>query len=135
MEQSIHLEDDGMCYACGKKNEKGLHLEFSFFEKEKRIETTFLPSSFHQGWKGVVHGGIVATVMDEAMAKLVHRLGYHALTASLDIRFKDVAKTLEPLKVRAEITKLAKKLIFAKAVASREDGEIVAEAHAKLMIY
>lgn len=131
----MHLEDDGMCYACGKKNEKGLHLEFTFFEQEKRIETTFLPSDLHQGWKGVVHGGIVVTVMDEAMAKLVHRLGYHALTASLDIRFRDMAKTLESLTVKAEVDKLSKKIIFTKAVAHRGDGKVIAEARAKLMVY
>jgi len=131
----MHLEDDGMCYACGKKNEKGLHLEFSFFKQEKSVETTFLPSDLHQGWKGVVHGGIIATIMDEAMAKLVHFLGYHALTASLDVRFKDVAKTRESLTVSAEVTKITKRLIFTKAVAHRGDGKVIAEARAKLMVY
>jgi len=135
MEETIHLEDDNMCYACGKKNEKGLHLEFSFFEQEKRIETTFLPSEHYQGWRGVVHGGVLATVLDEAMAKLVHRLGYHAVTASLDVRYKDVAKTREPFTVSAEVTKHSKRLIFAKAAASRGDGKVVAEARAKLMLY
>jgi acyl-coenzyme A thioesterase PaaI-like protein len=131
----MHLEDDGMCYACGKKNEKGLHLEFSFSEQGKSVETTFLPSDMHQGWKGVVHGGIIATIMDEAMAKLVHFLGYHAVTASLDVRFKDVAKTLESLKVKAEITKLTKRIVFTKAIANRRDGKVIAEARAKLMVY
>ena len=131
----MHLEDDNMCFACGKENEKGLHLEFSFFEQEKRIETTFIPSNVHQGWKGVVHGGIIATVLDEAMAKLVHRLGYSVLTASLDIRYKDLAKTLEPLKVSAEITKLSKRLIYTRAVAQQGNGKTVAEAHAKMMIF
>ena len=131
----MHLEDDGMCYACGKNNKRGLHLEFSFFEQEKSIETTFSPSDQHQGWKGVVHGGIIATIMDEAMAKLVHLLGYHALTASLDIRFRDVAKTFEPLKVRAGVAKVTKRLIFTKAVTISGNGKVVAEAHAKLMVY
>ena len=131
----MHLEDDGMCYACGKKNEKGLRLEFTFFEQAKKIETTFSPSAFHQGWKGIVHGGIIVTIMDESMAKLVHLLGYHALTASLDVRFKDMAKIREPLTVSAEVTKLAKRLIFTKAVANRGDGEVIAEARAKLMVY
>ncbi|KPJ58612.1 MAG: hypothetical protein AMJ42_02945 [Deltaproteobacteria bacterium DG_8] len=131
----MHLKDDGMCYACGEKNEKGLHLEFTFFEQAKKIETTFLPSAFHQGWKGIVHGGIIITIMDEAMAKLVHLLGYHALTASLDVRFKDTAKTFESLKVSAEVTKFTKRLIFTKAVANRGDGKVIAEARAKLMVY
>lgn len=131
----MHLEDNDMCYACGMKNKKGLHLEFTLYEHDKSITTTFLPSELHQGWEGVVHGGIIATVMDEAMAKLAHLLGYHVLTASLDVRFKDIAKTREPLKVRAEVTKLSKKLIYTRAVANKEDGKVIAEAHAKLMLY
>lgn len=88
----------------------------------------------HQGWQGVVHGGIIATLMDEAMAKLVQLLGFHALTASLDVRFKEVARTGDPLQVKAEAVKLSKKIIYARAVISRGDGDIVAEAQSKLMI-
>ena len=134
MENLKNLEDNDMCFACGKQNTNGLHLEFSFAEQEMRIETTFMPSDAYQGWKGVLHGGIIATLADESMAKLAQRLGYRALTASLDIRFKDVAKTCDPLQVRAEIAKHTKKLLYAKAVVTREDGDIVAEAQARLMI-
>ena len=134
MEEVMNLEDNDMCYACGKNNAKGLHLEFSFIEQEKRIETTFVPSDDYQGWKGVLHGGIIATLLDETMAKLAQRLGYRALTASLDIRFKNVAKTSEPLYVNAEVVRFTKKLIYAKAVASRGDDSAIAEAQARLMI-
>jgi len=135
MEDLKTLEDDGMCYACGKNNEKGLHLEFSFYEQEKRVETTFVPLNAHQGWQGVVHGGIIATLMDEAMAKLAQFLGYRVLTASLDVRFKDVAKTGDLLHVRAEVAKLSKKIIYAKAVTSRGNGSVVADAHSRLMVF
>jgi uncharacterized protein (TIGR00369 family) len=134
MDQRNNLEDNDMCFACGRNNQKGLHLEFSLNRQEKRVETTFRPLDVHQGWQGVVHGGIIATLMDEAMAKLAQLLGFHALTASLDVRFKEVARTGEPLQVKAEVAKLSKKLIYAKAVAGRADGAVVAEAQAKLMI-
>ena len=123
-----------MCFACGKENENGLHLDFSFSEQEKRIETTFVPSDIYQGWKGVLHGGIIATLVDESMAKLAQRLGFRVLTASLDIRFKSVAKTSDPLHVSAEIAKHSKKLLYTKAVATRSDGSVIAEAQARFMI-
>lgn len=134
MNELMSLEDNGMCFACGEKNEKGLHLEFSFYEQDKRVESTFLPLDEHQGWQGVVHGGIIATLMDEAMAKLAQLLGFRALTASLDVRFKDVARTGEPLHVTAEVARLTNKLIYARAVINRGDGDVVAEAQSKLMI-
>ncbi len=135
MNSSIHLEDDGMCYACGRKNKKGLQLEFRFFEQERRIETTFVPTDEYQGWKGIVHGGIIATLLDEVMAKLVHRLGYHALTASLEVKFKAMATTQNALTVSAEVNKITKKLIFTRAKAQTADGTLVAQAQGKLMIY
>ncbi len=134
MDELKSLEDNGMCFACGRNNDKGLHLEFLLNRQEKRVETTFIPLDTHQGWQGVVHGGIISTLMDEAMAKLAQLLGLHALTASLDVRFKEVARTGEPLHVKAEVAKLSKKLIYAKAFAHRADGRIVAEAQAKLII-
>jgi acyl-coenzyme A thioesterase PaaI-like protein len=134
MENLKNLEDNDMCFACGKENENGLQLDFSFSKQEKRIQTTFLPSDTYQGWKGVLHGGIIATLVDESMAKLAQRLGYRALTASLDIRFKEVAKTSDSLHVSAEIVKYTKKLLYAKALATRIDGGVIAEAQARLMI-
>ena len=134
MENFKNLEDNDMCFACGKENENGLQLDFSFSEQEKRIETTFLPSDTYQGWKGVLHGGIIATLVDESMAKLAQRLGYRVLTASLDIRFKEVAKTSDSLHVSAEIAKHTKKLLYAKALATRSDGSVIAEAQARLML-
>jgi uncharacterized protein (TIGR00369 family) len=134
MDELKNLEDNGMCFACGRNNDKGLHLGFSLNRQEKIVETTFVPLDVHQGWQGVVHGGIIATLMDEAMAKLVQLLGFHALTASLDVRFKEVARTGDPLQVKAEAVKLSKKIIYARAVISRGDGDIVAEAQSKLMI-
>ncbi len=130
----MNLEDDNMCFACGKNNPQGLQLEFSFNEREQYVETTFIPSPVYQGWQGVVHGGIIATLMDECMAKLAQFLGYRVVTASLTMRFKDVAKTGKPLTVRGEITKLSKKLIYAKAETRGEGGKVVAEAQAKLMV-
>jgi len=134
MDSGLNLEDNGMCYACGRNNPKGLHLAFSFDEQEQWSETTFIPSDAYQGWQGVVHGGIIATLMDEAMAKLAQFLGYRVVTASLSMRFKDVARTGAPLSVRGEITKLSKKIIYAKAVTKGEHGKVVAEAQAKLMV-
>ena len=134
MEKVVNLEDNGMCYACGKNNTKGLQLEFSFDKQDQCIETTFVPSDDYQGWQGVVHGGIIATLMDECMAKLAQFMGYRVVTASLNMRFKDVAKTNEPLSVRGEITKLSKKLIYSKAAVKGEDGKVIAEAQAKLMV-
>jgi acyl-CoA thioesterase FadM len=60
------------------------------------------------------------------MANLVYQLGYQAVTASIEIRFKKPAPILEPLLVFGELTEVTKRLIRAKAHIAKEDGTILA---------
>jgi len=117
---------DGNCFVCGEKNPNGLRLSFQIDKERQILETTFIASPTFQGWDGIVHGGIISTLLDEAMAKLVYELGYRAVTASLEIRFKEPASILEPLSVYGEITEMSKRLIRAKAHVAKKDGTILA---------
>ena len=122
----MKFETDGNCFVCGVKNPNGLKLSFEVDKEKQAIKTTFVASPTFQGWDGIVHGGIVSTLLDEAMAKLVYELGYQAVTASLEIRFKKPAPILEPLRVYGTITEVSKRLIHAKAHVAKEDGTILA---------
>ena len=126
------MVDDGMCFACGEKNTRGLNLKFSVFPQKRRIETTLTLSTEFQGWKGIVHGGIVTTILDELMGKITQELGIRAVTASLEVRFKNVARISEEIRAVGEVTRIEKKLIYAQAQAFRSDGTIIAEAFGKL---
>jgi uncharacterized protein (TIGR00369 family) len=103
-------------------------------DKEKQIlKTTFVASPTYQGWDGIVHGGILCTLLDEAMANLVYELGYQAVTASIEIRFKKPAPILEPLLVYGEVTEVSKRLIRAKAHIAQKDGAILATGTSTFM--
>ena len=116
----------GSCFVCGENNPNGLRLSFQIDKERQTLKTTFIASETFQGWDGIVHGGILSTLLDEAMAKLVYELGYQAVTASLEIRFKEPAPILEPLNVHGEITEVSKRLIRAKAHVAKKDGTILA---------
>jgi uncharacterized protein (TIGR00369 family) len=116
----------GNCFVCGENNPNGLRLSFEIDRERQTLKTMFIASPTFQGWDGIVHGGIISTLLDEAMAKLVYELGYQAVTASLEIRFKEPAPILEPLSIHGEITEVSKRLIRAKAHVAREDGTVLA---------
>ena len=116
----------GNCFVCGKKNPGGLRLHFEIDQERKTLKTTFTASPTYQGWDGIVHGGIISTLLDEAMAKLVFELGYQAVTASLEVKFKKPAPILEPLLVYGEITEVSRRLIRAKAHIAKENGTVLA---------
>ncbi len=128
------LEDNRGCFVCGPDNPEGLKLQFQYLDGGKKVETTFVPTKKFQGWKDVVHGGIIMTLLDEVMAKTVYNLGKRAVTADFRARLKSPAKVLEPLLFEAEIERQVRKIIYTKAAAYKPDGTVVAEAKAKMVL-
>ncbi|HXX33722.1 MAG TPA: hotdog fold domain-containing protein [Thermodesulfobacteriota bacterium] len=122
----MRFKSDGNCFVCGKNNPNGLQLSFEINKEKQSLKSTFIASPTFQGWDGIVHGGMVSTLLDEAMSKLVYELGYQAVTASLEVRFKKPAPILEPLSIHGEITEVNKRLIKAKAYVAKKDGTILA---------
>lgn len=122
----MKFETYGNCFVCGKNNPNGLQLSFEIDGEKRTLKSTFIASRTFQGWDGIVHGGIISTLLDEAMAKLVYELGYQAVTASLEVRFKKPAPILEPLSIYGEITEVSKRLIRAKARVAKKDGTVLA---------
>jgi acyl-coenzyme A thioesterase PaaI-like protein len=88
---SFPLEDDAMCFCCGPKNPIGLRLEFEE-TPEGRMRTIWIPKREHQGFKDIVHGGLVAAVLDEVMVRLLYLRGIPAVSAGLE------TKLLKPLR-------------------------------------
>jgi uncharacterized protein (TIGR00369 family) len=126
MEEVMKFVSDGGCFVCGEKNPHGLKIKFQVDREKQNIRTTFTVEPTYQGWDGIVHGGIICALLDEAMANLVYELGLNAIAASLEVRFKRPAPTLQPLRVYGEITEVHKKLVKAKASVIREDGTVLA---------
>jgi uncharacterized protein (TIGR00369 family) len=121
------------CFVCGPENGEGLQLRFSVDEAERTIETLWVPREAHHGYTGVVHGGLVATVLDEAVGKLALCLGMPAVTADLSVRFLRPVPTRRPLRVRGRITEVKPRLLVGTAEAVLEDGTLAARAEARLM--
>ena len=127
----IDLADDGYCFVCGPKNPIGLKLHFSF--DGKTIKTEFIPQKQHQGYMNIVHGGIISTLLDEAMVKVAIEIGMPAVTAQMDIRLKKALKVGEKIIVTAEILKKTKKILAAYAKAVTDDNVVIADARGKLI--
>lgn len=129
----MKFETNENCFVCGRNNPGGLHLSFTIDKEKQTLKTTFKASPTYQGWDGIIHGGIISTLLDEAMAKLVYELGYQAVTASLEIKFKRPAPILEPIFVYGEVTEVAKRLIKARSWITSEDGTVLAEGKSILL--
>ncbi|MBM3308173.1 MAG: PaaI family thioesterase [Candidatus Eisenbacteria bacterium] len=118
--------DDGMCFACGTRNSRGLGLRFDFDGGEAAADVVF--DEAFQGYEGIVHGGIVSTVLDEAMVTVLNEMGELALTAELVVRFVSPARVGEPLRVTGRLVAGRGKLRKLEALLARPDGTEVARA-------
>lgn len=128
----MELRDDDLCFVCGKENIKGLKLNFSLDKEKKSMQTIFTPEEWQQGYTGIIHGGIIATLLDEVMGKLAFKLGINVLTAELSVRFKKPVGLADQLLIKGQITEETSRIIYAKAEARLEDGSLAAEANTKL---
>jgi hypothetical protein len=68
--ETPELRVEGNCFACGSRNPQGLHLCFET-GPDGCVAAPWQPSPIFQGYEGIIHGGIISTVLDEAMAKAV----------------------------------------------------------------
>ena len=123
------------CFVCGIKNPIGLHL--NFYETgpgEVSAEVT-LPEQY-QGYPGIVHGGIVAAMLDE-IAGRAHMGDSDSprfmFTAHLDVRYRKNVPIGKPLRLvgRAGVTK--RRSAAASSAIYSEDGELLAEAEAVMV--
>jgi uncharacterized protein (TIGR00369 family) len=126
------LRDNQFCFVCGKKNPSGLGIDFAINEEERTLHATYTPPHAFQGFEGIVHGGILSTLLDEAMGKLAFSLGHQVMTAEMTVKFKAPAKTGEEISIFGRLTQETKRLILAEAKIVR-GPVVIAEATGKLL--
>ena len=125
------LEDDGMCFCCGPKNTIGFKLEFEM-TLDRRMRTVWTPRQEHHGFKNIVHGGLVATVLDEVMIRLLYALGIHAVTAELHTKLIRPFRAGTPYRFEGRLVEDKGRLVTTEAEAfDAETGERVAAGSAK----
>ena len=100
-----------------------------------RVSAIWAPNEDHQGWPHTVHGGLVATLLDEAAAYVAYARGDRTATARLNIRFHAPAQVADPLRVDAWLQRASRRLLQVRAqVTTLASGTNVADADATLML-
>jgi uncharacterized protein (TIGR00369 family) len=95
---SLYPNPANKCFGCGGANESGMKLAFEQDNANRRIIGRFILGDRYQGGAGFAHGGIIATLLDEAMGKVCRFREVRAVTAELTVEY------LKPVRVDQEIT-------------------------------
>ncbi|MHA1697409.1 MAG: PaaI family thioesterase [Promethearchaeota archaeon] len=98
------FEYEDYCFGCGQNNPIGLHLKFFAHAKSGEVATIFITGKDYCGFPKFVHGGIIATLLDEVMAYTGYfSEGTFTMTKTLEVRFKNPILIGKPIYIYARV--------------------------------
>jgi uncharacterized protein (TIGR00369 family) len=117
-----------MCFVCGRENPIGLHMHF-YADQDGLVYADFVARAEHQGFPGVMHGGLVTSLLDELIGRTAIVSDIWCMTVKLEVRFRKPVPIGAPLKLKGEIVKISGRLLEGRGEIRSEDGTLLAEAH------
>jgi uncharacterized protein (TIGR00369 family) len=126
------FNDDQNCFVCGKRNPAGLQLQFRWNEPSQEIEAEVIFPAHLQGWQNTVHGGLLATVLDEIMVQAATAIGIKSVTAEITVKYKKPAATSVSYRLSGKILETRGRILTAEGRICDDSGQIYAQATGKL---
>ena len=121
------------CFVCGPDNPIGLKLDFTV--EGERCHGEFTSAAEHAGFDGVTHGGIVFSVLDDAMANWFFLQGARGYTAKAEIRYRAPMPVGATARIECALLKRKGRLLQLEARAQDKVSHIVfAESSASFML-
>ncbi len=118
----------GHCFGCGPENPQGLHLVFAIDAATLSATATVHLTAMHQGPPGHIHGGIVATLLDEAMSKVNRPLNVLAMTRHMEVDYLRPAPLYQHLQLTARHVRRDGRKLFHEAELTNPAGDVLARA-------
>jgi len=118
------------CFACGKDNPTGMKLKFYSDEEARRTICEFKLTKRYQGPPGHAHGGIIATILDEAMGKVNKFRNVVALTKKMEVEYLKPVPLGRPLKVVGHEHEVTGRQHINLAEIMNDQGEVLARGTA-----
>ena len=126
---TLRAQSQDACIVCGPNHPHGLRIRYGL-AGDGSVAANWIPTPEWEGFRGVVHGGIISTVLDEAMAKAVAATECKALTGELRVRFRHPVQSGEKCQIKGWVVKRTKRLIETEATLTAADGSECAHAWA-----
>ena len=123
---------DGRCFGCGPDNDEGLQMRFEPTGEGSVCE--FEVPARYQSWRGMIHGGLIALMLDEAVGWAGWHAGHPGLTGRLEVRYRVPLAIGERVRVAGRVERIRRTLVYASAFIDRiVDGARIADASATLI--
>ena len=122
------------CFVCGRNNPRGLYMTF-YDNGDDVVESHYTIPELFQGYPGIVHGGVQASILDEIAGRISLIEDMHAFMMSvrLDVKYRHPVPTEEPLRIIAKREYLSDRFGQAHCMIYLPDGQLASEASVKLV--
>jgi len=136
LSEIIRLEPNpaNKCFGCGGDNPGGMKLTFEQDNANRKIVGRFVLGERYQGGGGFAHGGIIATLLDEAMGKVCRFREARAVTAELTVEYLKPVSTAQEIIVEGRETEQKGRNLFMAGEIRNEAGEILARGRARFVV-
>lgn len=125
-----YLPHSKPCFVCGEDNEAGLHTRF--YLEDGVVKASLNAQAKHCGYPGVVHGGVVAAILDETMGWAATRvLNRMTVTADLKVRYVKPVPPEREMTVVTEVTNSNRRMAKVRGEIQDETGEVYARSEAR----
>jgi uncharacterized protein (TIGR00369 family) len=114
------------CFACGEENPQGMRLKFAYDEERRCFVGHLRLSKRFTGPPGHCHGGIIATILDEAMGKVNRLRDVVALTAEIRVNYLKPVPLNQKLRVESREVRVQGRRHMHKAEILNQKGEVLA---------
>jgi uncharacterized protein (TIGR00369 family) len=115
------------CFGCGEANPTGLQLEFLLAPDGTVVCPVSIPDRF-EGHPGFLHGGIIATLLDETMSKAVRARGLTAMTRHMEVDFKRPVPSVMPIRMEGHILRSEGRKHWVEAHILNAEGQVLAHS-------
>lgn len=122
-----------MCYICGRDNPIGLKMTF-YDDGLDTVKSTVTPAEHFQGYPGVLHGGVVASILDEVVGRSVMASDHHRfmMTANMTVQYRHPVPIGVELTAIGRVERLNRRVAKAVGQLFLDDGTLAAEAQLTL---
>jgi acyl-coenzyme A thioesterase PaaI-like protein len=124
--------DDDYCFGCGTQNPIGLRINFDV--TEEGVKAIVQPKREFQGYRNMLHGGLMMTMLDEALAWSVDTKYGHGVTAEITIRIRNYGQIDTPMTLIGKTTKRRLRMVEGESFLLDQDNKVIAQATGKFML-
>ena len=119
------------CFVCGDENPEGLRIKF--YSDGDRAVAEYVADPRYQGYRGIFHGGLVSTLLDEIMAKAVLARKRYCMTAEMTVRYRKAIPVGEKLHLIGHVTATRGRILETTGEIQAADGTVYATSTGKYL--